>query len=578
MGLTIGNTPFVWGISEQDTYVALGDSISTGYGLEDIENNLFVNKIKKEYNLNLDNKAVDGMDTTAMLDILNSNDEKGIAYKKAIRDAELITISMGGNNLLQPLINIVKEGLGLDADATVIDLQQAIIKNPNALSILATSLKDPGVAKSLYSKAELFAKEFPDIIKVIKGLNPNAEIMIQTIYNPLHDVKELSALADEIDPFFYSVNQVIFGYSSYLGYEVVDAYEEFKSNDSQVPLTNMSKLDVHPDKDGNEVIFAAHKEILDKEENEIEVKSIAGNNRYETAIKVSQKRFNNGEADAVILVGKDAVVDGFAAAPFAVSKNAPILFADVDSLNNETKQEMLRVLGQNYSQKTVYIVGGETRISKSVELMLGGYGIKVDRIHGENRYETSLNVAKQLNSNSDVAFVVGGSGEADAMSISAKAAQLKAPIVVVEKDKLSEEAKALLTNKEIYIIGGESCVSDDIKLELDKLDVNKDAERVSGSNRKETNAKVISQFYKDEEVIELFVAKDGFGGIDKLVDALTAAPLAAAKYSPILLTTEGLNQLQEESIKGLYNIHSLTRVGNGISENTINTIIDLLNQ
>ena len=166
--------------------------------------------------------------------------------------------------------------------------------------------------------------------------------------------------------------------------------------------------------------------------------------------------------------------------------------------------------------------------------MLGGYGIKVDRIHGENRYETSLNVAKQLNSNSDVAFVVGGSGEADAMSISAKAAQLNAPIVVVENDKLSEEAKALLTNKEIYIIGGESCVSDDIKLELDKLDVNKDAERVSGSNRKETNAKVISQFYKDEEVIELFAAKDGFSGIDKLVDALAAAPLAATKYSPIL--------------------------------------------
>ena len=99
MGLTIGNTPFIWGISEQDTYVALGDSISRGYGLEDIENNLFVNKIKKEYNLNLDNKAVDGMDTTAILDLLNSNDEKGIAYKKAIREAELITISMGGNNL-----------------------------------------------------------------------------------------------------------------------------------------------------------------------------------------------------------------------------------------------------------------------------------------------------------------------------------------------------------------------------------------------------------------------------------------------------------------------------------------------
>ena len=46
---------------------------------------------------------------------------------------------------------------------------------------------------------------------------------------------------------------------------------------------------------------------------------------------------------------------------------------------------------------------------------------------------TSIEVAKKLNSNSEKAFVVGGNGEVDAMSISAKAAELKAPIVVVEK-------------------------------------------------------------------------------------------------------------------------------------------------
>ena len=70
---------------------------------------------------------------------------------------------------------------------------------------------------------------------------------------------------------------------------------------------------------------------------EIEVERIYGNDRYETAIKVSQERFNNGEASSVILVEKDAVVDGLAAAPLAVSEEAPILFADVNSLNDETK-------------------------------------------------------------------------------------------------------------------------------------------------------------------------------------------------------------------------------------------------
>ena len=260
MGLTIGNTP-IWGISEQDTYVALGDSISTGRALEDIENNLFVNRIKKEYNLNLDNKAVDGMDTTAMLNILNSNDENGIAYRKAIKDAELITISMGGNNLLQPLMEMMKKGLGLDANATGIELKEAMKKNPNALSILATSLQNPQVTQSLSEKVKLFAEEFPEIIKVIKVLNPNAEIIIQTVYNPLHDVKDLSALANGVDVFFQGMNKAI-SEGSILGYEVVDVYEEFKSNDLQIPLTNMAEFDIHPNKYGHQLIFDVHKSML----------------------------------------------------------------------------------------------------------------------------------------------------------------------------------------------------------------------------------------------------------------------------------------------------------------------------
>jgi len=577
MSLAIGNTPLSYAISEDDTYVALGDSISTGHKLED-KNNLFVNKIEKTYNLDLTNLAKNGMDSTIMLNLLKSEGKDGITYRENIKNADLITISMGGNNLLQPLLGLIKEGLKLpsDADAKIIEL--AIKNNPNAFVEIFTDLKNnPENAQILKYNLEVFATEFPQIINTIKTLNPNTEIIIQTVYNPFNDAKEFLDLANIIDPFFQAMNKTI-SEGSVLGYEVVDVYADFKSNDSQVPLTNMEEFDVHPNKAGNEVIFNAHKKILDKEENEIEVKSLAGNDRYETAIKVSQERFNNGEANAVILVGKDAVVDGLAAAPLAMSENAPILFADVNYLNTETIAEMIRVLGPDFTQKTVYIIGGETRISAAVELMLGEKGIKVDRIHGQDRYETSLNVAKQLNSNSEVAFVVGGNGKADAMSISAKAAELKAPIVVVEKNKLSEEAKDLLKNKEIYIIGGDSCVSEEVKLELDKLDKNNSSERIAGINRKETNAKVIKEFYNPEEISEIFVAKDGFGrGQTDLVDALVGAPLVGSKSSLMVLSTNDLNELQKENLKVFNNINKVTVVGNGISENTMKTIVNLLN-
>jgi len=402
---------------------------------------------------------------------------------------------MGGNNLLQPLMDMMKNGLGLDSSATRTDLQEAMQKNPNSLKLLGTYLQNPQVVESLSKEVKLFGEEFAAIMQIITTLNPNAEIMVQTIYNPLHDVKELSTLANGVDVFFQGMNEAI-SKGSFLGYEVVDVYADFRANDSQGSLTNMIEFDVHPDIAGNEVIFAAHKKILDKEENEIEVKSLAGVNRYETAIKVSQERFNYGEANAVILVEKDAVIDGLGVAPLAISENAPILFADFNSLNTETIAEMFRVLGENFAQKTVYIVGGEQKISPMLQLMLSQKGVNVERIGGTNRYETSLNIAKKLNSNSEFVFVVGGNGEADAMSISAKAAELKVPIVVVEKNKLSEEAKDLLKDKEIYIIGGDSRVSEAVKLELDKLDLNKTSKRVAGLNRKETNAMVIKEFYK----------------------------------------------------------------------------------
>jgi hypothetical protein len=138
---------------------------------------------------------------------------------------------MGGNNLLQPLMKMMKEGLGLDVNATGIELQEAMKNNPNALAILGTSLQNPQIVQSLSWKVELFTKEFPEIINIIKRLNPNAEIIIQTIYNPLHDVKELLTLADAVDPFFQVMNKAI-SEGSILGYKVVDVYEEFKSNDS----------------------------------------------------------------------------------------------------------------------------------------------------------------------------------------------------------------------------------------------------------------------------------------------------------------------------------------------------------
>ena len=190
IGLAVVPMDLSWAISEQDTYVALGDSISTGHRLEDIENNLFVHKIEKEYELDLTNLAVNGMDSTIMLNLLKSEGEDGITYRENIKNADLITISMGGNNLLQPLMTMVKEGLNLPSDANTEMIESVIKENQSVLFEIFTAIQSPEKVKILNSNVEVFATEFPRIIKTIKELNPNAEIMIQTVYNPFYDSKE----------------------------------------------------------------------------------------------------------------------------------------------------------------------------------------------------------------------------------------------------------------------------------------------------------------------------------------------------------------------------------------------------
>ena len=69
-------------------------------------------------------------------------------------------------------------------------------------------------------------------------------------------------------------------------------------------------------------------------------------------------------------------------------------------------------------------------------------GFKVERLGGDNREETSLEVADVLvnGGTNNKAFVVGANGEADAMSIAAVAAKEGAPIIVSKNGGLSEDA------------------------------------------------------------------------------------------------------------------------------------------
>ena len=312
------------------------------------------------------------------------------------------------------------------------------------------------------------------------------------------------------------------------------------------------------------------------------VNLVAGEDRFTTAVEVSKQLVGENEtANAVVLVGEDAIVDGLAAAPLAKKVGAPILLTKANQLPEATEKEMLRVLGNNLSNKTVYLVGGEARISKELEAKIAKLGVKVERLAGNTRFETSLKIAEKVTSGAtvDTAFVVGGNGEADAMSISAYAAKEEAPIVVVDKNEVSEEAMELLEGKNIEIIGGTGVVSEEVEAQLKEM-VKEDSTqdntvvRLAGNTRQETNAKVINAHYSNPTVA--LIAKDGYvGGNGKLIDALTAAPLAAEMNAPIILTTNELTKEQADVVEvKLSTVEKLVQVGKGIADAAIKAIVE----
>ena len=231
-------------------------------------------------------------------------------------------------------------------------------------------------------------------------------------------------------------------------------------------------------------------------------KEVIGANRYETAAKVADEL---GSYDNVVLVNAESSMsDGLAASGLAGKENGVILLTKKDSTPKVTMDRLKKV-------KKVYIIGGEAAISQKVynEITKNVPNVKIERLGGKTRVETSEIVAKKLG-NYNKAFVVNGfKGEADAMSASSVAAKNGAPILLTN-GKTSTHAKK--AGVEYYVIGGDTVVDKSIAAKYD-------AEVLAGKDRYATNKEVINEFYSGRDKIY-------FANGETLVDALTASTLA----------------------------------------------------
>lgn len=303
---------------------------------------------------------------------------------------------------------------------------------------------------------------------------------------------------------------------------------------------------------------------------EVNKNKVYGKDRIETSIKISQEGWQ-GSSDTVVIAQGYDYADALCAAPLAKKFNAPILLSEKNGLRDDVVNEIRRLKATK-----IFIIGGTGALSQNIEKQLKDININsVERICGQDRYETSIKVAKFLGT-FDSIVISTGNGYADSLSIAPIAAQKCMPIILTNKDKLTEDAINFIKAsnvKNTYIIGGTGVISNDVEKSVPN------AKRINGNDRYETNYEVINYFKDELKFDNIYVARgDGPNG-NEFADALSGSALASKTSSPMVLVQNNVNSQTVQLLKSQMakNINVIALGGDSaVKDEVIKVLYDFL--
>jgi len=303
-------------------YIALGDSVSSGYGLagygfvtppEGRHTSLFYAKLERAGAANeYHNFATSGFTTADVLEMLRG---MGSEELWLFRNARVVTLNIGGNNILTPFRsyladlqvvsgagNVVTGAGGVlsgawgviyeimsgvesavsDAAETTFRIGGIVTDLGNILTgfgrliggvgeiiagspaVVSTWRGSPSadLEATLAESVGVFSSEFREIIEWIEASAPGATIIVNTIYNPIPpDILRVSVpISDWADELIASMNRAIIEESRSRGFMVSDVGGHFSQKAGLMsfnlnPLAGGLSFDiVHPNAGGHELI------------------------------------------------------------------------------------------------------------------------------------------------------------------------------------------------------------------------------------------------------------------------------------------------------------------------------------
>ncbi len=284
-----------------------------------------------------------------------------------------------------------------------------------------------------------------------------------------------------------------------------------------------------------------------------------GGNRYETTRSAALADYPNGAQIVYLANGLD-FPDSLAGGPAAARANAPLLLTQQASIPSAT----LKALDELRPKRAV-VLGKTGAVGDAVVEALRARGIEVERIGGEDRYDTAARIALKAFPAAKTVYLASGENFPDALAGVPVAGADGAPLLLTASDELpvaTKSALAKLKPNRIVVLGGTGSVSAAVATQAAAAASAKPkVERRDGANRYDTAAKTALSKYPEAETVYIASGTD-------FPDALAAGPAATRQRAPLLLvqpnavpsqTQRALEQLRPKRIVVLGGQGAVTR-------------------
>ncbi len=297
--------------------LVMGDSIATGYGLDGYDKGKenvqsYSNMLKDEFSSELKvgkeeliNKAIDGQTSWELLEDIKKGE-----YDSYLKSSDLILISIGGNDLLHTLYGYFSENTDYG-----VSLKELLTDHSVGDLIEIYS----GLSKVLEQKIEEYGDNLKEMSAYIKGVT-DARVILQTLYNPLDTTEKPKLFMAFVKSKINGLNEKILenekDENGASNYAVADVFEAFAGQGDT--LTNIKKIDIHPNADGHKKIYETLDPIIRETSYTIEVEKPKAE-PAQGAPKTEEDELSGG-AKTALLIGGGAVLIAIVAGVMTYAK------------------------------------------------------------------------------------------------------------------------------------------------------------------------------------------------------------------------------------------------------------------